>query len=816
MIKVDFKKDILPHIVAIAIFLVLTLILFKPIFFESKSLTQGDILQWEGGAKEILDYRAETSEEGLWTNSMFSGMPAYMVSVKWGNELIKTMHAVISFGLPHPVRIIFVSMISFYIMLLCFKVKPYLAIIGAVTFALSSYNIIGITAGHNARISAVSLMPLVMGGIHLCFTRNKWLGFSLTALALAMQMRVNHLQITYYLAFIVAIYGLLQLIHAIKQGELKPFAQRLGLLVLAAVLAVGTFFGEFYATYEYGKYSNRGQSELTQQTDQDLNEDGLSKTYAFQYSNGLADPFTLFIPNALGGNDQLGTDSKSADVLRKAGANEAQVRQTLPQLRTYWGKESPTTYYAGAIMVFLCVVGMFFVERRYVIWLVAVSILGILMSYGRNLPSLNYLLFDYFPGYNKFRSVSFTIMMPIFGIIFLGMLGLEKVIDQKLNKAQQKKLWIALGATGGLALILAIIPGVLGFGSPFDGQLPVEYANALKEDRKDLFRSDAFRAFVFIALFAGTYFLYSIKKLGKPMAFGLMILLGILDVSLVAGRFIGEANFAKSPRAQFFTETNADRYIKQNESLGDRVLNLTSSFYSAQSAYHHHTINGYHGARLRRYQELIDKNIFPEMQELTERIKNGDSNLRGFEVLNMLNTRYLIINPNSDQGALTNNSANGAAWFVDNLIKVNSPDEAFNGIGNIETKTQAIVNASEFNLKIDDPSSEGQINLIDYHPGYWKYNSQNSGDGFAVFSEIYYPKGFKVTIDGQPVEMLRANYVLRALEIPAGNHEIVFEFKPTIYSTGKIVMRIFSILVVLMFLGTVYWSLKVENITKNI
>ena len=192
-------------------------------------------------------------------------------------------------------------------------------------------------------------------------------------------------------------------------------------------------------------------------------------------------------------------------------------------------------------------------------------------------------------------------------------------------------------------MILAIIPGVLGFGSPFDGQLPVEYANALKEDRKDLFRSDAFRAFVFIALFAGTYFLYSIKKLGKPMAFGLMILLGILDVSLVAGRFIGEANFAKSPRAQFFTETNADRYIKQNESLGDRVLNLTSSFYSAQSAYHHHTINGYHGARLRRYQELIDKNIFPEMQELTERIKNGDSNLRGFEVLNMLNTRYLII-----------------------------------------------------------------------------------------------------------------------------------------------------------------------------
>ncbi|MGW8122132.1 YfhO family protein [Roseivirga echinicomitans] len=812
MIKVDFKKDILPHIVAVAIFLVLTLILFKPVFFENKALTQGDILQWEGGAKELLDYRAETGEEGLWTNSMFGGMPAYLVSVKWGNELIKTMHAVISFGLPHPVRIIFVSMVSFYIMLLCFKVRPYLAIIGAVTFALSSYNIIGMTAGHNARISAVSLMPLVMGGIHLCFTRNKWLGFSLTALALAMQMRVNHLQITYYLAFIVGIYGLLQLIHFAKEGNLKPFAQRLGLLVLAAILAVGTFYGEFYATYEYGKYSNRGASELSEQTDTDLNEDGLSKSYAFLYSNGITDPFTLFIPNALGGNDPLGTDSETANVLRKAGATEAQVIQTLPQLRTYWGKESPTTYYAGAIMVFLCVVGIFFVERRYVIWLIAISILGILLSYGRNLPSINYLLFDYFPGYNKFRSVTFTMIMPIFGIIFLGMLGLEKVLDKKLDKPQQKKLWIALGSTAGLALLLAAIPGIFGFGSPFDAQLPVEYANALKDDRKDLLRSDAFRAFIFIGLFALSYFLYAIKKIGKPTMFALFIVLGILDVSLIASRFIGDANFSKSPKTQFFAESNADRFIKQNENLGDRVLNLTSSFYSAQSSYHHHTINGYHGARLRRYQELIDKNILPEMQQLIENIQSGNSDFGGFEVLNMLNTRHLIIDPSSPQGVITNNSVNGAAWFVNDLVKVDSPDGEFNSINGINTKTEAVVNTKEFDLKNTGLSTDGSIELVDYHPGYWKYNSQNSGDGFAVFSEVYYPNGFKASIDGEPVALLRADYVLRALEIPAGNHEIIIEFKPSIYSTGKIVMRIFSILVVLLFLGTIYWSLRA---TKN-
>lgn len=808
MIKVDFKKDVLPHIVAIAIFLVLTLILFKPVFFENKALTQGDILQWEGGAKEILDYRAETGEEGLWTNSMFSGMPAYMVSVKWGNELIKTMHAVISFGLPHPVRIIFVSMISFYIMLLCFKVRPYLAIIGAVTFALSSYNIIGMTAGHNARISAISLMPLVMGGIHLCFTRNKWLGFSLTALALSMQMRVNHLQITYYLAFIVGIYGLLQLIYSIKEGNLKPFVQRLGLLIIAAILAIGTFYGEFYATYEYGKYSNRGKSELSQQTDKDLNEDGLSKPYAFLYSNGITDPFTLFIPNALGGNAPLSTDSKTADVLRKAGATETQVIQTLPKLSTYWGAESPTTYYAGAIMVFLCVIGMFFVERRYVIWLIAVSLLGILLSYGRNLPSLNYFLFDYFPGYNKFRSVTFTMIMPIFGIVFLGMLGLEKVLDQKLDKVQQKKLWIALGSTAGLALLLAAIPGIFSFGSPYDAQLPIEYANALKDDRKSLLRTDAFRAFIFIGLFALSYLLYSIKRIGKPTMLALFIVLGILDVSLIASRFIGETNFSKSPKAQFFAESNADRFIKQNENKGDRVLNLTTSFYSARSSYHHHTINGYHGARLRRYQELIDKNILPEMQQLTQNIKSGNTDIGDFEVLNMLNTRYLIIDPSSPQGVLTNHSANGAAWFVDNLIKVDSPDGEFNSMDGLNTKKEAVINTSEFDLKSEVLSSAGKINLIDYHPGYWKYNSQNSEDGFAVFSEVYYPNGFKVSIDGKPVELLRADYVLRALEIPAGNHEIVFEFKPAIYSTGKTVMRIFSVFVVLMFLGSIIYSLK--------
>lgn len=811
MIKVDFKKDILPHLIAIAVFLTLTILFFQPIFFEGKALQQGDILQWEGGAKELLDYREATGEEGLWTNSMFGGMPAYLISVKWGNELIKGAHAVMSLGLPHPVRIVFVSMVSFYIMLLCFKVRPYIAIIGAIAFAFSSYNIIGLTAGHNARISAISLMPLVIAGIHLCFNRNKWLGFSLTALALAMQMRVNHLQITYYLAFVVGIYGLIQLIYAAREGSLKVYLQRLGLLVLAAILAVGTFFGEFYSTYEYGKYSNRGASELNEQSAEELNIDGLPKTYAFQYSNGLADPFTLFLPNALGGNAALDINSSTADALRKAGATDAQIRQTLggrPELRSYWGKETPTTYYAGAIMVFLCVLGIFFVERKYVIWLISISVLGILLSYGRNFPSLNYFLFDYFPGYNKFRSVTFTMVMPIFGIIFLGMLGLEKLLSEKLDETKKKKLWIALGSTGGLALLLAAIPGIMGFSAPFDAQLPVEYANALQDDRKNLFRADAFRAFIFIGLFALAYFLYTIDRLGKAGLYIILILLATIDTSLIANRFLTSANFARAPRAQFFLETNADRFIKKNESLGDRVLNLTAPFYSAQSAYHHSTINGYHGARLRRYQELIDKDIVPEMQQMMSNLQNGNDNMSSFGIINMLNTRYLIIDPNSPQGVITNGAANGAAWFVNSIKKVTTTDEEFNSIRRIDSQFEAIINTEEFPISIDNPSAEGTIKLVDYHPGYWKYTTKNSGEGLAVFSEIYYPNGFKVSIDGEPVDLLRADYILRALEVPAGEHEIVFEFKPSIYTSGTIIMRIFSILVVLMFLGSIFLNLR--------
>lgn len=812
MKKINIQQDVLPHIIAIAIFLLLTIIFFKPVFFDNEALSQGDILQWEASATELIDYRESTGEEGLWTNSIFGGMPAYMISVKWGNQLIKSVHSIISLGLPHPARVLFISMLSFYIMLLCFKVRPYLAIIGAIAFGCSSYNLIGFTAGHNARISAVSFMPLVIGAVHLCFTGNKWLGASLTALALAMQLRVNHIQMTYYLAFVVLIYGLLMLIAAYREGTLKVFSQRLGLLFLALILAIGTYIGEFYATYEYGKYSNRGKSELTQQSDVEKNEDGLSKTYAFQYSNGTWDPITLFIPNALGGSANFDLDSNVATELQRAGANQQQILQQLQGLSSiaYWGSETPTTYYAGAIMVFLFAIGIAFAERKYVIWLVAVVVLGILLSYGRNMESLNFFLFDNFPGYNKFRSVTFTMILPIFGIGLLGILGLERVMEKSIDKATQKKFIIALSCTAGLALLVALFAGAFSFrGATDNPEWPEWLKYGLPADRKALLRSDAFRSFLFIALFVGTYFLYSIQKLSKAVTYVVFIALVIIDVVVIGKRFMTATNFTKAPSQQYFTALAGDKFISENKALGDRVLDLSSPlFYDARASRHNHAINGYHGARIRRFQELLDAKIQSERQLMTQQIQAGNYDISGYEMTNMLNGKFIMADPNNGQGILINNQANGAAWFIDQVVLVDSPDQELAQTQSINTKSTSVIDQNKFSGINPDYSSNGTIDLVEYHPGYWKYESTNDGNGLAVFSEIHYPKGFEVSIDGEPVDMLRANYILRALEVPAGNHTVEFKFVPRIYRTGSMIMKICSILTVLLFAGSVYITLK--------
>lgn len=819
MRSINFKEQILPHLVAVVLFLLVTVVYFKPVFFENKSLGQHDIQQWQGSAKELIDYRKTSGDEALWTNSMFSGMPAYLINVEWGNKIIGVFQRVASLGLPHPVRIVFLSFVSFYILLLAFGVRPYLAIAGALAFGLSSYNIVGLTAGHNARISAVAFMPLVLAGIRLVFKGNNLLGFSLTALAVAMELRVNHLQITYYLLLMAAAYGISELVVAIKEKQLTPFIKRSSLLVGAGILGLATFIGSFLSTMEYTKYSMRGKSEITMGTPEEKT-DGLTKEYAFRYSNGIFEPMTLFMPNALGGSSQqkLSTNSATAEFMRKQGVPRAQVDQQIQVMPTYWGEQPlAAPYYAGAIIVFLFVLGIIVLPAKQTVWLIIVSILGIMLSWGYHFNSFNYFMFDYFPGYNKFRSVTFAIIMPILAMNLLGFIGLEKVLSQEWNPKTKRQLFIALGSTGGLALLLWLFAGIFSYRGAVDAQLPDWLLAPLREDRQSLFKASALAAFFLTGItFAGIWF--TLNKRIKPSILYLTIAgLILIDHWVTDKKLLNDDNFSKNPTRSFFQKTEADQLILNDKTLDFRVFNLANPWNEARTSYYHHSLGGYHGAKIRRYQDLIDKGLSVEHQEAITKLRSGSVDFSDLGVINMLNTRYLVAGPSKD-AVIKNNFANGNAWFVSDIKSVSNPDEELNETVKVNTKITAVIDASKFstnNLPTDD---YGIIKLTKYEPNHLVYTSENGSDALGVFSEIYYKDGWIATIDGKKAPIIRADYVLRALEIPEGTHTIEFTFKPTIYQWANPVMAASSWLILLLLLGTLgvelgFIKLKSKNDT---
>ena len=814
MKKINFATDVLPHALAVLVFLLVTILFFRPLFFNNMALNQGDINQYLGSSKELRDFRAANGEEGLWAGAMFSGMPAYMISLDWSDGAVVAIKRIVSFYLPHPVNNIFLAFLCYYVMLLAFRVRPYLAVAGAIAFGLSSFMIVGIMAGHNSRVGAMAFMPLVVAGIHLAFTNRKLLGFAVTTLGMSMQMRESHLQITYYLAMIVGVYGIVQLAYAVREKRLPEFAKTLGILVGAVLLAVGTVFGQLWAASELAKYSHRGKTDLTT-TSKNTAGTGLPKSTAFEYSNGILEPMTLLIPNFFGGasSEALVNDQNSKTYKSLTTANDNRLANTLAQYSSaYWGPQPlATPYYAGSIIVFLFVLGIVIADRKYIWWLVPLGILSIMLSWGSSFESFNYFVFDHLPGYNKFRSVTFGLIIIFFAMPLLGCLGVEKFLHEGVTKETRKKLWIAFGFTGGVCLLLFLIPGILDFKKSIEDQLPAWYQNALKADRKALLRDDALRSLGFIVAIFVMLFFNVPKKM--PLAFfGFLTFMVALDLGIIDSRYFNRENYISASVAGDFPPSGADTRINQDKTYY-RVFNL-QGFYEAGTSFYHNSLGGYSGVRLKRYQELYDSCITREVDEIFSDAQNGPLDMSKYGVLNMLNAKYLLNGTEANQ-VFQNSAANGNAWFPREIQIVNSPNEELSKIREINTRNVVIVDQSKMKLRENKASTDSAavIRFIEKKPYWLKYEAESTSGGLGVFSEIYYPAGWHATIDGQETPIYRVDYALRGLEIPAGKHTIEFTFQPKAYIIGNKITMSASVLLLIVVVGALFLELREKQPT---
>ncbi|MGM0581227.1 MAG: YfhO family protein [Bacteroidota bacterium] len=794
----NFKK-LIPHLIAIVIFIILNMVMYWPLFMENKTLNQNDVVQGKSANQELIDYREKTGEEGLWTNSMFSGMPSYLINIRWSGELVKYIPLFIESIIPTPASHTFMAMIAFYILLLVFKVNPYLAIGGGLVYGLNSFFLISVEAGHIWKVAAISWMPLVLAGIVLAFQKKYTLGFIITALAMALEIRSNHYQITYYLLLVVLTYGVFQLIQAIRNKTIPEFAKTIGVLALAVILGIGANFGKIWTTYEYGQYSIRGKAELSSNTE---SSGGLDRSYAFAWSNGITEPFTFLIPNFYGGasQEEVSMDSELGKGLQSRGAGSGQIRSFVKSVPTYWGDQPFTSgpYYMGAVVIFLFILGIIFVKGPIKWWLVSASALGIVLSWGNNFEIFNYFMFDYFPGYNKFRAVSMTVAMPFLCMPLLGFLGVKEMVSANWP-AVKKQFLTALGISAGLCLLFVLASFMMSFRGSVDAQFGDQpwLIDLIKEQRASMFRTDAFRSFFFIIAAGGILYFWKENKIKESLAVGLIVAVIVIDLVPVSKRYLNDENFVRKNRGELITKSEADKRILQDDGHY-RVLNLNNPFNEAHTSYYHSSIGGYHGAKMRRYQDLIDYHLKPEMTDLIENLRAGNTDFSNFNVINMLNPKYFKFGEQAGQ-VISNQDANGNAWFVENVKKVSSPDDEIATLENIDTKNEVVINTDNFNLSQENYSS-GSIELTSYKPNELVYKSNNNSDGLAVFSEIYYPKGWKAFIDGQETEILQVNYVLRALNVPAGEHEIVFKFEPKAYHVGNKVMWVSSFLLFISFI----------------
>ncbi len=829
-------KRYLPYIAAVVVFIIITAIFFSPIVFDGKRVIQGDITHHNGISKEIVDYREKTGEEALWTNSLFSGMPAYQISVLYPSNAVQYIQKFFLAIFPMPVAMILLCMVGFYFLLTTLKVDPWIAIAGAIAYGLSSYFIIIIPAGHNTKGFAIGYMAPVLMGVLITLRGRLFLGAAITAVALALEIYSNHLQITYYLAIIILFVGIGEGIRLYKEGKLNYFGKAVGLLLVAVVLAIMPNYTNLALTNEYGKESTRGKSDITVDNKEQSKTSGLPIEYATQWSYGIGETFTLMIPDFSGGASQaIGTyDEKALD-------NVEEFKEDVARQSAYFGDVSFTSgpVYIGAIICFLFVLGLFIVKDSIKWWLLGVTVLAIMLAWGRNFMGFTEFFFNNIPGYNKFRAVSMILVIAELTMPLLAMLAVKEIVQNPSEvKAKIKKFYIAFALTGGFALLVFLMPstfvtavsaeeseqiskGIQGAGMTANDAATFEMN--LETARHALVSSDAIRSFFFILLAAGLIFIYIRKPFSNLVLGGAFTLLMLVDMWGVSSRYIndekGRSNYEK-PRKTVasFVQSPADQMILKDPSPDYRVLNIAAqTWQDASTSYWHKSIGGYHGAKLKRMQELYEQVMDGELNTIRTGLNasTNDSMIRGVlakqNALNMLNTKYIIYNP--EGGVLTNRFACGNAWFVSEIKPVANPDEELKGIKTFSPRTTALVDKSQ----VTDASvlgfkpnydSTAVINLVSYSPNSLKYSSNASSEQFAVFSEVYYDKGWNSYIDGKPVPHVRANFVLRAMKIPAGKHEIEFKFEPSSYYNGEKIALAGSVLLFLFAGIGIYMDVK--------
>jgi hypothetical protein len=801
-------QAILPDLIAVAVFVILSVLFFSPTF-EGKVLYQNDMTHVEGGAHELQLYKEKTGEIGMWTNSMFGGMPAYLVFGGKTNNIFHSLQPVLRLFLPYYTSgILFIYLLGFYFLLRVLKIKPFLSFIGAVAFSFSSYNLIIIAAGHITKAYAIGYMAPVLAGILLTYQGRYIFGGLVTLFATGFQIATNHFQITYYTFLIVGLFILFKLYESIKAKNYRNFLLAGAISFSAIILSFVPNVTSLWTIWEYSKYSTRGESQLTDQSGSKTK--ALSKDYILNdYSFEINEPLELLIPNFKGGPtvSALSTNSEMYKLLLKNGYPRNEAENVIERMPTYYGSQISTAgpVYAGAIAIFLFTLALFLLQGPVRWWIITSVLFSIGLAWGKFFPALSNLFIDFFPAYDKFRTVSMILVVAGLLIPFAAILGIDSFIKRgKSKKELENALKYSLLITGGLTLLIAVLgPGMINFSSPSDASLPDVYKKAIEADRAGLLRADAFRSLAFIVLAAVAVWLYLKEKVKEQHLLWTLCILILVDLWVVDKRYVNESNYVTARiKKNMFAPTRADLQILQDTSYY-RVFNLTANnpFSDATTSYFHKSIGGYHGAKMKRYQDLIEKQI----------AKNN------IQVLNMLNTRYIIY-PGKEKGSQLvnrNPDALGNAWFVDSLIWVTSPDEEMSNLDSFEPSRQAVINKNFSTLpgvNSISPAVKGDtIYLTVYKPDELTYHSESSGSRFAVFSEIYYPKGWEVYIDGKPVDYAQVNYVLRGMTVPEGSHTILFRFRPRSYYVGHNIAMASSVLSFLLLLGGIVWSYRKKD-----